>query len=501
MGTVKSTLLLRWHRRLGLVAAILFVFSGLSGVLHPFMTRLQPAAAKLELELRVRDSSDAGDPAVLLANHNVKPFVDLRIVAWADNSYYQITQANRPQRRYFKLSDGKELPDGDRRYAEFLAREFIDEPVAAVRSAHLIDAFDWEYPRINRLLPVWRIEFARGDGLRAYVDTRTGRLGTLVDHIKALSSTEFAILHRWQWLDSIAPRFTRMLVVALLLTSALVVTLSGTWLYIVRWGEVSRQWNLRRVHRLWGVSISLASCLFVLSGGYHLLHIGVLGDAGERRSPAPSSFTLGQLKVSPRAALEKSDAKSVSAISLVEIEGEPYYRIQPAAAHSKQFEPALAPHGAHIPHGRATAGHVAPLIEARFVSASDGNVLADGPRRYALDIAARAYSSQVIAGPTAVRHFDGEYGFAFKRLPVQQLLLANGTALYIDPADGTIAAAIEAGDRIEGWVFGNIHKFDWLVPFIGTDARDGIAALLALLLAGVALLGVKLWFAQRARPQ
>ena len=33
---------------------------------------------------------------------------------------------------------------------------------------------------------MWRVEFDRADAMRAYVDTRTGRLGTLVDRIESV---------------------------------------------------------------------------------------------------------------------------------------------------------------------------------------------------------------------------------------------------------------------------------------------------------------------------
>ncbi|MGZ9214973.1 MAG: hypothetical protein ACXW53_24035 [Candidatus Binatia bacterium] len=141
-------------------------------------------------------------------------------------SYYQISLPGTPRRQYFDLTDGSQLTDGDRRYAEHLARQFVGEIAAPVRDARIIESFDWEYPRINRLLPVWRIEFDRPDAVRAYVDTRTGRLGTIVDRFKAFSSVEFAILHRWQWLDLLAP-LARLAILSLFLAAAFAVALSG----------------------------------------------------------------------------------------------------------------------------------------------------------------------------------------------------------------------------------------------------------------------------------
>ena len=64
--------------------------------------------------------------------------------------------------------------------------------------------------------------------------------------------------------------------------------------------------------------------------------------------------------------------------------------------------------------------------------------------------------------------------------------------MFVDPADAAIAAVLDNADRAEGWVFGYIHKLEWLVPFTGMDLRDAVAMGLALFLAGAALLGLAL---------
>ena len=97
-----------------------------------------------------------------------------------------------------------------------------------------------------------------------------------------------------------------------------------------------------------------------------------------------------------------------------------------------------------------------------------------------------------------ITQFDSEYGFAFKRLPVQRVAFVNGVNVFVDPSDSAVAAVVDDADRAEGWVFGYIHKFEWLVPFVGIDARDAIAMTLALLIAGAAFLGLAL-FRQRTR--
>ena len=107
----------------------------------------------------------------------------------------------------------------------------------------------------------------------------------------------------------------------------------------------------------------------------------------------------------------------------------------------------------------------------------------DGAQRHAIAVAISVVAAAVIDDVKMVTEFGPEYGFAFKRLPVYRIPLANRVTVFVDPADGAIAAVIDNADRAEGWVFGYIHKLDWLVPFTGTDLRDALAMTLAVLLS------------------
>jgi hypothetical protein len=118
----------------------------------------------------------------------------------------------------------------------------------------------------------------------------------------------------------------------------------------------------------------------------------------------------------------------------------------------------------------------------------------DGLSRFATEIAQTAVGAPPAGAVTLVTEFDQEYGFTFKRLPVLRVRFPGDVTAYVDPADGAIAAIVDAGDRTEGWIFGNIHKFDWLVTFIGSDGRDAVAALLAMGVAIAALLGITLYW-------
>jgi hypothetical protein len=139
-------------------------------------------------------------------------------------------------------------------------------------------------------------------------------------------------------------------------------------------------------------------------------------------------------------------------------------------------------------------------VPAVYLSARDGTVLADGEVRHAAWIASRATGLAATASGGTVTRFGGEYGFVFKRLPVQRVLLEGpgGTTAFIDTADGAVSAVIDDADRREGWLFANVHKHDWMVPLVGRAARDAIAASLALAIGVTATMGGVL-FVRRLR--
>jgi hypothetical protein len=199
------------------------------------------------------------------------------------------------------------------------------------------------------------------------------------------------------------------------------------------------------------------------------------------------------LRIAPGEAVKRSGIAEVESLSLAKVAGHTYYHLRPAqrtGGHDVHH------HGAHIPHGKATPGQVAVPAPPVFVSAVNGTVLPDGPSRFAVEIARSVVGGAAAGQVGTVAQFDAEYGFAFKRLPVQRVPFAGDVTVFVDPADGAIAAVIDNADRAEGWIFGYVHKLDWLVSYAGTDGRDAVAALLALLLATAALLGIALYLQQ-----
>jgi hypothetical protein len=444
------------------------------------MVQLQPVPATFRLSTEVPRLIAAVHPAQALAERGLSEILDLRVVGWESERFYQVTLPGRERRIYLSLADGREDIEAERRHAEFLARSYAGETIAPVRSTEVVSSFSDEYASVNRYLPVWRVEFDRSDSLAAFVDTRTQRLATLSDSFKAAATAQFLLLHKWSWLGSLSSP-VRLALLSTMLAATLAVTFVGLWIYALRWRYTSTRWNLRRVHRASGVGVSIAALLLAASGLYHLLHLGIAGDPATRYQTQPLAIRSDAIRISPVDALEAAGVSGAQTLSVVLVDGQPAYRIFTSVASSDHTQ-----HGDHSSHKPAGAR---PVQRVGLVSAVDARLLKDGEQRRLLDLVRSLGLGEPQPTLTTVAGFDSEYGFAFKRMPVQRAVLDNGTAVFVDPADGAIAAVVGRADRLEGWIFGYVHKFGWMTLLVSGFWRDMATIIVALAIAVTAIAG------------
>ncbi|MFN3587364.1 MAG: hypothetical protein ACK4UT_07660, partial [Moraxellaceae bacterium] len=186
-----SRLVLRYHRLIGLVAVLPVVLWGLSGLAHPILTRLQPQPAAMmpppALLAPVPAAARAGLPplSALLGAEGIARIENARLMMWEGRAVWQLTLPSAPERRYVDANSGAVLEGVDRALAIVLARHYSGEATRPIASATLVSQFSDDYLYVNRLLPVWRVEFAGGDRLRAYVETSPLRLATLDNTLKS----------------------------------------------------------------------------------------------------------------------------------------------------------------------------------------------------------------------------------------------------------------------------------------------------------------------------
>lgn len=493
--------LYRWHWRIGMVATIAIVVWCFSGVLHPIMSRFQPRAITMDA-MQLISPTQTKSPSEVLLQNGVSEVVELNLLNWQGKSWYQIRLKGNPNRAYFNAVDGAPLANGDQLYAQSLARDYLGDSKADILESLLLTEFSGEYADVNRLLPVWQVRFARDDGMRVYIDTGSGRMATLVDNLKAFSSTEFSVLHRWDWINSLSP-WLRVVLSSTMLLANIAVVVMGIWIYMLRWNNFSPKWGLRRVHRIGGITLSVAALMFAVSGLYHLWNKQVRGDNASRVQLSEVMLDTTQLQLSPSQI--DSGLNAVRRVSLVSWNGENYWRFEPAMqkpvlqknALQNSAQPAMDDpehqHHSHTDKPKSAA-------QVSYFSATDGAIKEQGDEGYALALL-HEVSPDIVPSEklSIVNRFNDDYGFLYKRLPVLRANYADGKSVYVDTADRKVAAVIQTSDRAERWVFSNIHKLNFLDAFIGKDWRDVVAGSLAALLIAISVMGTWLYLRVRMK--
>ncbi|HEU4708128.1 MAG TPA: hypothetical protein VFS17_02355 [Methylophilaceae bacterium] len=470
-----------WHRRLGLVTCLGVVLWGISGMCHPIMSRLQPKPAEFSAPAAHLDLTSAMSPQQVLACHQITQFRRLNVVAVDSKAVYRVVTDSNAPARYYAAADCKELAAGDEYYAREFASHFTGRPMSEITSAHFLTQFDDEYLFVNRLLPVWRIEFAGPDHLRAYIDTDQARLATLIDGRRMALGQIFRFGHNWAFLDGL-PRL-QLAVMAVVLGVALFSAVSGLTLYVRR-RRHSRErlagQPLRRWHRRVGLLVSLTTLTFVGSGLFHL----VMSYSQQQEKPIhPSDAAISAASLDERA-WQHVAHHPASRIDLVASPAGVQWLLRHDMPQSKV---AMLAHAEHAMPAMQSAAVLLPAGK-ELVTPTDILALAKSQ--------ASAYAGlpeAKIVDSELVTRFGGEYGFIFKRLPVVKVVFdAPGhPRYYIEPATGALAARLNDSDAVEGWTFAYVHKWAWLDAH--KDLRDILVMLFALGNIVIALLGVWLF--------
>lgn len=459
-----------WHRKLAWVVALPVLAWTLTGVLHPLMSRWQPSAVAKHPPatwLTAPDMTGLASPAMLLPREEA--WRGLRTLQWQGHAYWQGETLD-GRLRYFRMDSGIEV-DLERDLVQALARHYTGEQAAAL-SLSRVTRHSAEYPSVNRLLPVWRVAFARDDGLVVFIEPRSLQLAALGDAWKTRFSRLFGWLHSWKgWQDETSRDIAQSLVLCL----AGLMVVSG----LARASSAARArpaWP--RWHRRLGLVVSLAALAWIASAIFHVLAIDKRGGQFSTY-PLTAGFSTGVLRAPvPQPGMNER-------LQLVATPSGPWWRLQ-----------SVAPGGAEAEgHHHGGAGHALHAMSRapveRYVDAATGE--ARQPADYRRALAASVSGSAVLSQGDWVTRFEGEYGFINKRLPVYRMRFAtpDHLAVYIDPADAAIAAVVRDVDRAEGYSFSMLHKAHWL-DFLGKDARDAILAVMASLVFGVTLMGLRM---------
>jgi len=467
----------RWHRRIAWLALFAAFSFALTGLLHPLMTRLQAKPAQFQPPPAPVLSQALPAPAVALTAAGIAEVAGLRPVHDDSGWLWRVQQPDGRVRYLDTVTGATPITDAERAHAERLARWYAGEANAPVAEARVITAFDADYGYTNRLLPVWRVRFARDDGLTAYVSTADDRLATISDARKRVFQQSFRLLHSWAWLPApLRNGWINTLMAAVALTTVLGLTLALRT-------PAGRRINLRRLHRWGGVVVAVAVLAWAISG-----FVQALGNAERERADSPQRpLRIDRAQLSAPLAPQAE----ASGVTLVSLAGAPVWRwrLKPAEATTGH---GLAM-GEHQHHERPAQGAAAPSA-ARYVSAADGREIADGELQHLAELLQHFGVQGSAATAQPVLKFTPEYGFLFKRLPVWRIEQADAahTAFYLDTHSERLAARITDRDRISGALFAYAHKWEWVTPLAGKDWRDGLGAAFAFMVIAVAVGGTLL---------
>ncbi|WP_086618824.1 PepSY domain-containing protein [Erythrobacter tepidarius] len=520
----------RWsyskHQWLGLIGGISLLLWGLSGLTHiamvlfgPQQAAFMPPAAKVALE-------GARPIAETLAEHGIAEAVAVKTVpAPGGEVLWQVTPKADGARRYFHPADGSEVKGGDRAQAEFLARHYLatDRPIA---SARLQTAFDADYPWVNRLLPVWKLEFAGDDGLTAYVHTETSSLAAVNNTTKTRLQSVFRALHTWEWVPP-GMDWLRIMVIALMVGSLLALGLTGLAMLVT----VRRKQRLpgaRGWHRIAGYVLALPLIMFAASGIYHLVQSALVPPVSQLKMGRPVNVASGKWPVEADWALI-AKGRDIASVALVEgAQGQPLYRIGLApkgpmggGEHDHGPAKAAADHGmaGHDHASMMAAQTKTPTTDAEIREARFAGIKPDGPAIY-LDAAtgdvvnsgdedlARAIARRFTGAPDSavkrvelVTRFSHEYDFRNKRLPVWRVDYGApvNASLFVDTGAGVLVDRVADGEKPERFVFSFIHKWNFLFP-VGRLGQNVIVGIFTLALIGfTAVLGLRMDLVRRLR--
>lgn len=524
----------RWsfskHQWLGLVGGISLLVWGLSGLTHiamvlfgPQQVQFMPPAASVALE-------GARPIAATLSEKGIAEAVAVKTVPAAGGGVlWQVTGDPLSERRYFRPADGAEIAGGDKAQAEFIARHYLGTE-RALTSATLQTQFDADYPWVNRLLPVWKLEFAGDDRLTAYVHTETSSLAAVNNSTKAALQSVFRGLHTWEWVPP-GMEWLRVTVIGVMVASLLALALTGVAM-LVTVRRKKRQPGARGWHRFAGYVLALPLIMFATSGIYHLIQSALVPPQSNLAMGRPLKLAGGQWPVEADWPLI-AKGRDIASVALVEgAEGKPLYRVGLASPKSAMgggehdhgpAKPAASEHGmAGHDHAAMMAAQAAanpPTTDAEIREARFAGIRPDGPAIY-LDAAtgapvpagdkdiARAIAARftgapesAITGMELVTRFSHEYDFRNKRLPVWRVDYGApvSASIFVDTGAGVLVDRVTDAEKPERLVFSFIHKWNFLFPIGRPSLNLVVGAFVVGLIGFMAVLGLKMDIARRLR--
>ena len=488
----------KWHRTLGIITLIPALFWSLSGVMHPFMSHLfKPEIAHDKIAFQPIDKTKLiFSLQTVLSKNKINQFKNFRIVTIDTATYYQVRTIFSDY-RYFNTQTATELPKGDLVYAEYLSRYFLDDQKSKIESIQEITEFSTQYKYINRYLPVYKVTFNRNDNVDVYVETNSSKLATFNPTSRKLFLEIFDIFHSWGFIDAISNNYIRISIMLLLLSIISFSALSGLVIYGFFYKQFrkvdanTKTTTTRKYHRKIGVFISFFTLLFAFSGGYHAI---------QKWKPNPIQkmvydpiIKVSEIKTTPNQL--NINWKNISNLSLIKQNDSIFYQCQFLSEEDKEGKRNLS---TEFINEKTNLKQPNKQIDYALFLAKKFVLMQADEKASCCEVDEKMpseLSDAKLLKTDILDDFDKrEYGFVNKRLPVVKLEFGTSekTTYYIDTNSSQLAARITNAERNEGLSFAFLHKFLYM-DWAGKTIRDLFSVIIALIIAVVSVLGLKLF--------
>ncbi|BFM15893.1 hypothetical protein R50073_20760 [Maricurvus nonylphenolicus] len=428
-----------------------------------------------------------------------------KVIASENGPLLQITEAAGKPRRYFDLKTQHELTDYDQQQARWLASYYTGRPQSEIDAVTMQTEFNHQYPWVNRLLPVYRIEFAGSEQLTAYIHTETNALASLSNQTKRVLQGLFQALHSWDWLSASTDstkagvEWIRVILIALFMCCLATMAITGLSLLALlkqrRMPQATRYW-----HRILGYALWLPILGWSASGFYHLLQSAYIAPGDERviGIQLPPVMDLRSLELAnassdPSTTLEQFALSNtpLNAVNVIAADNQIYYRL------SKAVTDKTVPSRQQVYQGRPKESG------AIYLDSATGNkaTLTDQQMAQFMAVGLTGLNTEDIVQVLQIKRFGPGYDFRNKRLPVWQVDFANDEQhrIFVDPASGVLVDQNRAIDRYESWSFSLLHKWNHLTPLMGRFKRD-ILIVATLLVIGIFTVFGVMQLRRRSRP-
>jgi hypothetical protein len=463
-------ILLKWHNALLWFGLTTIVVWSLSGISHPLMAWFGPQAVKMYPPKLSISSNDALSIQKVISGNNLSTATIAKVVPTSTGAMLQLTEQITENalisRRYFSLVTQQEVENFDEQQARWLAAYYTDRDINQINHVKLIDKFSHEYPSINRLLPVYRVDISHnGETVIAYIYTETNTLASITNDTKRRLQSFFQILHTWSYLD-----FTghgRVLLIGLLMLTLIAMASSGLMLVIKlprrRMKSSPRRWHRRLAYALW-----LPMLAWPASGFYHLLQAQYVEPVIGMRLSSPTNLQNWLINTTSADSWQRNFASSIgsnkqlNAISLVSAGNKIFYRLS------------IAPQQSEIVNRNDRFDGKVIEKSVVYINSSTGLTSPHTDKDQALQLLKNFTSSGDHKDIQLVTHFGPGYDFRNKRLPVWQIDLADqaSTRIFVDPMTSMLVDQNRGIDRLEALSFSILHKWNHLFPLIGRQWRD-----------------------------